>query len=105
MIGGAIARRRPTLWRRGDIAAPAQQRRLDACPNGRRKNRRDVGRENGATEKQLMAMFGWSSSAEASLYTRAADQARLAAEGSRLATGQFQKGDIAPPATNTLENK
>ena len=37
--------------------------------------------ENGATERQLMAIFGWSTMKEASRYTKAASQKVLAGSG------------------------
>lgn len=40
--------------------------------------------ENGATEKQLMAIFGWSTMKEAARYTKAANQKKLAASGMKL---------------------
>lgn len=40
--------------------------------------------ENGATAHQLMAMFGWKTLAQAELYTRAAERARLAGDGMSL---------------------
>jgi hypothetical protein len=40
--------------------------------------------ENGATERQLMAIFGWTTMKEASRYTRAARQRVLAASGMKL---------------------
>jgi hypothetical protein len=40
---------------------------------------------NGATEAQLEAMFGWSrGSSEAAVYTRHADRARLAKQGAMM---------------------
>jgi hypothetical protein len=36
------------------------------------------GAENGATEKQLMAIFGWQTMKEAAHYTKMANQKRLA---------------------------
>lgn len=45
--------------------------------------------EAGATDRELMALFGWTSSSQATTYTRAADQKRLAAEAVRkLARGE-----------------
>jgi integrase len=40
--------------------------------------------ENGATSRQLMAMFGWLSMQEAERYTRAAERRRLAKDAPRL---------------------
>lgn len=42
--------------------------------------------DNGASAHQLMMIFGWSTLKQAELYTRQADQKRLAASGMRLIT-------------------
>ena len=41
---------------------------------------RTIAAENGATTKQLMAIFGWDSIRQAEIYTRAAEQKRMAAD-------------------------
>lgn len=43
--------------------------------------------EQGATDHQLMAWFGWSSIAQAQVYTRAANRKRMAQAAGRLITG------------------
>jgi integrase len=40
--------------------------------------------ENGATERQLMALFGWSTNKMAALYTRTAEKKRLATDAAQL---------------------
>ena len=52
--------------------------------HGLRKAGATLAAHNGATTKQLMAIFGWSSSKMADLYTRATDQKRLAESAMRL---------------------
>jgi integrase len=52
--------------------------------HGCRKAGATIAAENGATTKQLMAIFGWDSMQHAELYTRAADQKRLASEAMHL---------------------
>lgn len=55
---------------------------LNHCSaHGLRKAGAALAAENGATERQLMAIFGWSTMKEASRYTRAARQKVLAASG------------------------
>ena len=44
--------------------------------------------EAGATEHQLMAMFGWTNPQQAAVYTRKADRAKLEAEAARLLEAQ-----------------
>ena len=47
--------------------------------------------DNGATEHQLMALFDWTTPAQAAVYTRKANRARLAADGIKLlATDQTE---------------
>ena len=58
---------------------------LDHCSaHGLRKAGATFAAENGATTKQLMAMYGWSSVKMAEQYTRAADQKRLAGDAMHL---------------------
>lgn len=54
--------------------------------HGLRKAGASIAAENGATERQLMAIFGWSTMKEAARYTRAARQKVLAASGMKLLT-------------------
>lgn len=55
---------------------------LDQCTaHGLKKAGATIAAENGATTRQLMAMFDWTTSAMAEVYTRAAEQKRLAGEG------------------------
>ncbi|AXS39243.1 tyrosine-type recombinase/integrase [Breoghania sp. L-A4] len=54
--------------------------------HGMRKAAATLAAEQGATTSELMAVFGWSSSKMAELYTRAADRKRLAMQaGAKLA--------------------
>lgn len=52
--------------------------------HGLRKAGATIAAENGATARQLMAIFGWYSIDQAELYTRAADQKRLAGSAMHL---------------------
>jgi integrase len=54
--------------------------------HGLRKAGAAIAAENGATERQLMAIFGWSTMKEAARYTKAARQKVLAASGMKLLT-------------------
>lgn len=57
--------------------------------HGLRKAGAAIAAENGATERQLMAIFGWTTMKEAERYTRAARQKVLAASGIKhLSLGQ-----------------
>jgi integrase len=62
-----------------------RQAGLPECSShGLRKAAATVAAENGATEHQLMAMFGWMSPNMARLYTRSAQRDKLAASGMAL---------------------
>lgn len=52
--------------------------------HGLRKAGATLAAENGATEHQLMAIFGWESPKQAALYTRKANRKKLAAEAMHL---------------------
>jgi integrase len=61
------------------------QAQLPHCSaHGVRKAGATIAAENGATTKQLMAVFGWDSIKQAELYTRAAEQKRMAADAMHL---------------------
>lgn len=54
---------------------------LPQCtPHGLKKSGATIAAENGATTRQLMAMFDWDSPQMAEVYTRAAEQKKLAGE-------------------------
>ncbi len=57
---------------------------LSQCSaHGLRKAGATIAAENGATDQQLMAMFGWRTSKQVNHYTRAANQKSLAGSGMR----------------------
>src|SRR5262249_60322770 len=61
--------------------------RKAGCPgsaHGLRKAGATRAAERGATERQLMAIFGWASPRMAAIYTRAADRKRLAKDAAPL---------------------
>lgn len=61
--------------------------RAAKCPgaaHGLRKAGATRAAERGASERQLMAIFGWSTGKMAQLYTRAADRSRLARDAAAL---------------------
>jgi integrase len=65
--------------------------------HGLRKAGATIAAENGATDRQLMALYDWTSAAQANTYTQAADRKRLAGEAARLLVGHFS----APPKKET----
>jgi len=52
--------------------------------HGLRKAGATIAADNGASSHTLMSIFGWSTIKQAELYTRSADQKRLAASGMKL---------------------
>jgi len=63
----------------------ADQAKLPQCtPHGLRKAGATMAAMNRATPHQLMAIFGWRDIKQAEVYTRAADQQRMADEGMHL---------------------
>jgi integrase len=65
--------------------------------HGLRKAGATIAADNGATTKQLMAIFGWSSSKMAEHYTRATDQKRLAESAMHMLETREQKGPELGP--------
>lgn len=66
--------------------------------HGLRKAGATIAAENGATEAQLMAIFGWSTLKEASRYTRAARRKRLAGDAMHLLVPTQSANDSPAPA-------
>jgi integrase len=66
--------------------------------HGLRKAGATIAAENGATEKQLMSVFGWQTSKEATLYTRAASQTVLAASAGPMLVPGRKKNKRAQPS-------
>ena len=69
--------------------------------HGLRKAGAATAANNGATTKQLMAIFGWSSSKMADFYTRAADQKRLAEAAMHLLDAGEQSAMESGPTEGT----
>jgi integrase len=76
--------------------------------HGLRKAGATIAAENGATEHQLMAIYGWESTKQAAIYTRAANRKRLVGSAMHLIAPE-QKPDesvalrsaVAPGATKS----
>ena len=65
--------------------------------HGLRKAGATFAADQGATEHQLMAMYGWDSPKQAALYTRAADRKRLAADAMHLVDPDYKPNESVPP--------
>lgn len=62
--------------------------------HGLRKAGATIAADNGATSHQLMAIFGWTTIKQAEIYTKKADQKRLAGVATRLLVpGHFRAGE------------
>ncbi|WEK04533.1 MAG: tyrosine-type recombinase/integrase [Candidatus Devosia phytovorans] len=64
--------------------------------HGLRKAGATIAAENGASDQQLMAMWGWTDERQAGLYTRRARRWKLAGEAARM-LGEGQDGNILSP--------
>lgn len=74
---------------------------LEHCSShGVRKAGATIAADNGATEHELMATFGWNSPKQAALYTRKANRRRLAGSGAaKISLGKGENGnEIVPPS-------
>ena len=69
--------------------------------HGLRKAGATFAAENGASDQQLMAMFGWTDPRQAGLYTRKASRWKLAGEAARM-LGEGQDGNILSPHLPTV---
>ncbi len=65
--------------------------------HGLRKAAATMMAENGGTEHELMACFGWDSPKQAALYTRKANREKLAAKAMhKLIPGQIENESVPP---------
>lgn len=67
--------------------------------HGLRKAGATFAAENGATEHQLMAIFGWESPQQAAIYTRKANRTRLASEAMHMVSPRTNGDEIVPLST------
>jgi hypothetical protein len=65
--------------------------------HGLRKAGASIAAENGATSDQLKAIFGWTTSQQADLYTRAARRKKLAGDGAKLLLPDRNENKNVPP--------
>jgi integrase len=76
---------------------------LEHCTaHGLRKAGAAIAAERGATDRQLMALYGWTSSSQATVYTAAADRKKLAGEAAKLLSGDRTENEPAPPNSDPL---
>lgn len=71
--------------------------------HGLRKAGATIAAENGATDRQLMALYDWTTANMATTYTKSADQERLAADAAKLIADQM--GNAEAPHLLPHQNK
>lgn len=80
---------------------------LDHCTaHGLRKAGAAIAAERGATDRQLMALYGWTTASQATVYTAAADRKQMAGEAARL-LGRTENEPAPPdsaPLSKVLKN-
>jgi integrase len=69
--------------------------------HGLRKAGATIAADNGATEYQLMAIYGWESTKQANVYTKKANRRRLAAEAMHLIVPE-RSGDESVPLSGAV---
>jgi integrase len=93
-FGGLL---RISAWVCGSTSTCNEAGLRHCSAHGLRKAGATIAADNGATTKQLMAIFGWSSSKMADHYTRAADQKRLAESAMHMIEAREQNGTESCP--------
>src|SRR5262249_45439705 len=78
-----------------------KEARVPGRAHGLRKAGATIAAENGATSRQLMAVFGWSTLKMPELYTRAADQKRLAESAMHMLEAREQNESGSRPTDDT----
>lgn len=66
--------------------------------HGIRKGSATIAAEHGATDRELMALYGWETEKQAGVYTRKADRARLA----RQAVEKLKQGTSIPAPSSRV---
>lgn len=79
---------------------------VNKSAHGVRKVAATIAAENGATERELEAIFGWTGGRMASLYTRSAERAKLAAQATeKLNSIPSQLVNVRGKAQNVIANQ
>lgn len=80
-----LATKRNTPWKKESFgtwfAIACKAAKVPGRAHGLRKAGATIAAENGATDQQLMAIFGWTNPEQAAVYTRTANRAKMAAMG------------------------
>lgn len=67
-------------------------------PHGLRKAGATILAERGASDRQLMAIYGWTSSSQASAYVKKAERRKMAGEAMHLLKREQTESESGPPA-------
>jgi hypothetical protein len=62
-----------------------------------------IAAENGATDRQLMALFDWTSEKQANVYTAAANKKRMAMEAAKRIVDDHMQNEDCPTFLPHLE--
>lgn len=79
--------------------------RVPGRAHGLRKAGATIAAENGASDNQLMAIFGWSNPSQAAVYTRTASRAKLAAMATSLIVPQDETETSIPAPADPVRAK
>lgn len=75
-----------------------REAKLHHCSaHGLRKAGATIAANNGASDRMLMALFDWTSSNQATTYTKAADKKRLTAAAAQLVNDQMANSELPHP--------
>ena len=69
--------------------------------HGLRKAGATIAADNGATDSQLMAIFGWTTRKQTAHYTKKADRRRLAGEAMHMLVAEQKNQPTVPPKTTS----
>ena len=81
---------------------------VKASAHGLRKLSATMAANNGATEKELQALYGWKTNTQSQTYTRRADREALAKSASEKLSGETHSrtsGPVREPSENTIQNQ
>lgn len=96
-----LATTRNTPWKKESFgtwfAIACKAAKVPGRAHGLRKAGATIAAENGASDQQLMAIFGWTNPEQAAVYTRTANRAKMAAMG----VGMLQPTDDQQDQTGT----
>lgn len=89
----------------GWFRARCDEAGLPECSaHGLRKAGATIAAENGATDRQLMALYDWTSEKQANVYTASANRKRLAGDAARLIAGDQAVNTELPHLLPHLKN-